>query len=81
MKTQLTIPYSFLSLFIIITLIFLSLALVSPDTKNQATQPQNDLDVGSTTGITTLALMISAVIILPLLASGKIIRRKKHPKK
>ena len=73
MKTRLSIPYSFLSLFIIVTLVFLSIAFLSPVEQNQESLSPDppDLEVGSTTGITTLAFMISALIILPLLASGR----------
>ncbi len=81
MKTPLSIPYSFLSIFIIITLVFLSVALISPGPQKQNVAQKNDLEVGSTTGITILGLMIAAVIILPLLASGEVIKRKKEPKK
>ncbi len=85
MKKQFTIPHSFIFLFIIIALVFLSIAVVSPTHKPQDPPPPEKVDisleVGSTDGITVLAFIISGIIILPLITSGALSRKKNPPQK
>lgn len=81
MKTHLSIPRYFLLFFIIVTLVFLSTALISPAQQTQDPPPPDnpDLEVGSTNGITLLAFIISAVIVLPLLTHGALHRKENPP--
>ena len=86
MKKQFSIPHSFIFIFIIIALVLLSIAVIAPTHRSQDPPPPTEkvdisLEVGSTDGITVLAFIISGVIILPLITSGALKRKKNSPQK
>ena len=85
MKKQLSIPHSFIFIFIIIALVSLSIAVIHPKQRPQDPPPTEkidlDLEVGSTDGITVLAFIIAGVIVLPLITSGALTRKKNPAQK